>query len=459
METISYDIKNQVEEMLNRLVKQLTEKDSLIQNKDQEIVKLNEALKQAHQEIEELRASYSEKTEECTLPIHESQHPKDEEELRLLIIYEPREVFSYSRNIIRWYFNELDFSKLAFKDIIHSVKGLVHLADCEMVDELLYHISDHRLGTITKGEMEEVLTLISSYLCVQNEKEVFSADGIYYFLEKLYEKNWCPLVKDFIKTNQRKLEDLLFQIDETRYKNQYPLVLLKIYFELQLHLEMELWLDKIISSIGIPEAIETNEAMELLYMSLVYGQEEVALSNLTRLRETIPSSTTPEVLAFNIYRTAITDNKITKEVVDKLSVLQTASKKLHHNIKSRGFLVMINRLDQILDEQRKMIQEENRKFRAETPTPKPNSHQSQAKTSSSNNTGKKKNKNPNKPQQMAIFTNGQKSQPKGVIAQCVTCVKYGTESCPGPSQARGSYDRPSYYCGSFRSKYRNEELY
>lgn len=366
VESLKQEVKTKLEQTIEQLFTQMSEMEACSLEKDRKIDKLVNSIKETSRDLEFFKAAYKRKIDEITQLQNELQKLKLQEQgdPELIIIYQPQDVFNYPRDIIRWYFNELDFKRLSVVNLIASLKGLIDLVDCEMADELIFHVSDDRLISIKEKELLEILTLLGVYLQAQFEKGFYSSVGIFHLMDSIYKQRWTPLLKDFVEDNRTYLENIIFKIDESSFIIQEPITLLKIYFELQLHTEAEAWLEEIFRSVIPPESLEIKDAVEFLYLSLIYEQEEKALDFIPNLKSRLQKDTLPELRAIRIFQEAYKRKENANQALQNLSALNKEATHINPQIKLKVFDQMIQRLKVVAaEEERRKAQVQNQYHR------------------------------------------------------------------------------------------------
>ncbi|KLU64850.1 hypothetical protein DEAC_c31780 [Desulfosporosinus acididurans] len=354
---LKQDLVIRVNQVMEEYFSKIEELETRLLEKDEEINRLSSSLSEMTTNYEIIKTADTEKSVEISRLQRELQTLKlcESGEPELIIIYQPQDIFNYPRNIIRWYFNELDLTKLTFDNLVVSLKGLIDLLDCEMIDEFLFYINDNRLNSLREGELVELISLLELYLQAQFKKGIFSSAGIFSMINSIYKQGWIALLKDFFETNHSYLEESIFKIDASSFDFEEPLTLLRIYFDLKLHTKAEAWLKEIFHSMVLDKELESKDAIELLYFGLVYELEDKALIFIPEIRTLMNNSMLPELKAFKVYYDSFSSGCGVEKTVQELSILQREARSLSTPLKLRGFEEMVSRLKSL---QKKELQQE-----------------------------------------------------------------------------------------------------
>jgi len=351
LEQFSQNLKSQLEDFTEQLLDQIKEIEKANLIKDAEITRLTEIVNQSQQEVEELKKAVADKQTEldryAQMPDYNTNF--SEADPQLIIIYQPQDIFNYPRNIIRWYFNEVDFSRFTFEDLAASFRGLLEIADCEILDEIIYYLSDSYLDTMKQPELPELLNLLSTYLEVQYKNKYYSPSGIYYFLESLHKKNWTGLLREngFVQKSMSLLEDLIFQIDDSMFTIKEPLTLLKIYFDLSMHANAKLWLERIIKDMVPDEEVDLQTQIEFLYLAFCYQMDNQVLAFFPEMKHTILNEAAPELKIYNIYTAAINKQITAQEAIECIQGLRQESPLVKRSLRKIVYEQMLQRLQAI----------------------------------------------------------------------------------------------------------------
>lgn len=353
-EVFKQEINTKIEQLTEYLFEQIREMDNRSMEKNQRISLLSGALTQTRNELATLQADYQTKLAEIAQLQADLAKSRllQQGDPELIIIYQVEDVFNYPRDVIRWYFNELDLTRLSFPELFISLQGLIKLADCEMTDELIYHICDSCLNYMTREQMSELLTLLHSYLEVQFREQHFSTAGIYYFIATIYTMRWTALLKDFLPQTRGFVEDLLFKIDEPSFTLREPLILLKVYFELQMHNEAGKWLEQILLTMVPNQDLEIKDKAEFLYLAFLYHQDDKVLGFLPDLRPQIQNSHLPELQAFKSFAAGITQKQTAAEAIKRILELKKESAIINSQLKVKVLDQMCQRLSAVVDDEK-----------------------------------------------------------------------------------------------------------
>lgn len=327
------------------------------QNKDGKIIK-DQFVGHLYSRIEELEALASEKDRIISQLVDSmSKTTQELEVLRNESVQKDLEISHLQQVLVRL---KLDLEgdpdpikqKLSFDNLIASLDVLIDLVDCERVDRILFQVSNDSLANFTDKQLVRILHLLENYLQSQFERDCYSAVGVYYFMKSTYNQRRTPLLKDFVETNRPYLEEIFYKVEKSGLNFQEPFTLLKIYFELELDEEAESWLAEIFRFAVLRETVEKKDAVELLYLSIVYEIENEARSFLQGSLELLKDDSYFELQMFEIYNQANQHQKNANRALEKLSELVQEPSQINPLLKVKAFEKMVHRLEVIAEKEK-----------------------------------------------------------------------------------------------------------
>ncbi|UWG97970.1 hypothetical protein LPY66_03950 [Dehalobacter sp. DCM] len=366
VERFSNNIKTQLVDFTEHLLAKVKENEETNLKKDADIENLSNQLAQALQENKELKNIIA--SQDFELDRQRQIADLSTSDSQLIIIYQPQDIFSYPRHIIRWYFNEVDFSRLSFEDLSAAIKGLLEFGDCETIDEIIYYICDSCLDKLKPAEVPVLLDIIRDYLDMQYKKQYYSPSGIYYFLNSLHIKNWTSLLKEngFVQHSMGILEDLIFRIEDFSFTIKEPLTLLKVYIDLTLNDEAKMWLKRILTYM-VPEAeTDSKTQLEFLYIGFCYQLDQQVLEFFPELNETTADNHLSELKAYMAYQKAVNRQMNIQQALDTIQSLRDEPPVIEKSLRKKVYDQMLEKLKFKFLTEINLPQQENQKDESQT---------------------------------------------------------------------------------------------
>lgn len=325
----SKSCKNHEDQRIDHLYRQIDELEAVSLEKDHIISQLSELMSKSTQELEMLRKELAQKDLEIS---HLQQ------EISKLKPYLEGELDSIKQG-------------QSFESLLSSLNVLIDSLDCERVDKILFHICENSLVDLTDKQLVSILYQLENYLQSQFERDRYSAVGVYNLMKSVYSQHRTLLLKDFVETNRPYLEEIFFKVDKSRFNFQESFALLKIYFELELDEEADLWLAEIFRSVVLRDDVQKNDAVELLYLSVVYEHEDEAYNFLPEFQELMKDDFSFEIQVFKVYHKANQHQKKAKQALNRLTELIREPLWIRPQLKVRAYEQMVQRLEIIAEEE------------------------------------------------------------------------------------------------------------
>lgn len=277
-------------EYLDELILSVTQKDTIINEKDNTILSLMNELNMIKSKNVELETKLSEAIDKKI---------KNE----VILITSPEQIFRYENYIIKRFFGALNWDKTSIKGLFKIIRESIKTKYFDITDKAIVTLADCYIKSdrITSSDWEEVLNLFISYINEQTRIKEYKLDGIFYFIRIVNDMRHTELLKPFIEAKGTIIQEIIIEKPDNN-SIKYVVMFLKACSLLFSREKVAVFIDKFLDCKLIikDSLLDTSESMELLLIAL-YCERDGKLIDNKSIHDEIKLKQIPEANCYLTY--------------------------------------------------------------------------------------------------------------------------------------------------------------
>lgn len=329
-------LKVNAEKNNNYIMQIATELISCIAEKDNTILSLQAELDQLKTKLKSMGDQYRVSQDTISRLINDQNATKVIENNKLLLIMSPQDAFEHSKEIGLEYLSKVDWSVISFNHAIDIINATLRSNDIDLVDEAIICIVDNKLKSLSRDQFDALLKALKAYVEMHNEKDTYSANGLFYFFNKVDELGWTELLKLFVSETIQQISQIVTRAAEKQLRCRNAILLLKILFLLD---ESSAWI-KCLKEFYLKRVfggkLELNQALELVYMSMYYKADSAIIDRVSAVREALGYDI-PEIACYRVYYEGIQNPKQIEAAAKEIKELEKQCNTLNTRVRAKVF--------------------------------------------------------------------------------------------------------------------------